>query len=251
MARYFLQVAYDGTAFNGSQIQGEQDTVQLFIDKALSILLKKPTASFGASRTDAGVHAECNFYHFDAAIDDIQLFQYKMNALLPQSLCVKAIIQSQNPEANARFDAVSRRYRYKIHFSKNPFLHHRSYFFPFALDLKILEQTAEILKNYQDFETFCKRNHQSFTTLCQIMDSHWETTQDGIEYVVTANRFLRGMVRGLVGTQLQVARGKYDVAEFEKRIQAKDCTLADFSVPGHGLYLEQITFPENYFLREK
>lgn len=154
----------------------------------------------------------------------------------------------RNPEANCRFDAVSRMYRYRIHFRKNPFFQGRSYFFPFQVDKDVLHQTAEIITRHKDFETFCKRNNQSFTTICHIEHSAWKIHAEGMEYEVRANRFLRGMVRALVGTQLQVARGRYDVAEFEKRILAKDCKLADFSVPGHGLYLEQINYPEDYFL---
>ncbi|MBX9448364.1 MAG: hypothetical protein KL787_01000 [Taibaiella sp.] len=129
-------------------------------------------------------------------------------------------------------------------------MHHRSYYFPYNLDIRVLRQTAAALKAHEDFETFCKRGHQSFTTICRVFHSEWSETDSGLEYKVAANRFLRGMVRGLVGTQLQVARGRYDVEEFENRISAKDCTLADFSVPGYGLYLEEIRYPEDEFVQD-
>lgn len=247
MNRYFIRVAYDGTAFNGSQIQGEQPTVQLYLNQVLSILLRTDIKTYGASRTDEGVHALGNVYHFDGNVSDTSDLLYRMNAILPTEIAVTRIFTAKNPEANCRFDAIRRIYRYRIHFKKNPFLHHRSYYFPFSLDIHALHRTAAILKTYEDFETFCKRGNQSFTTLCQISHSEWSETESGLEYKVAANRFLRGMVRGLVGTQLQVARGQYDVEEFENRIAAKDCTLADFSVPGYGLYLEEILYPEDEF----
>lgn len=249
MIRYFVQVAYQGTAFNGSQIQGLQPTVQGHLNQALSTLLRTSVGTYGASRTDEGVHAYSNFYHFDFEeelnLDDVL---YRLNAILPKEIAIASIRKPVNPESNCRFDAQSRRYRYRIHFKKNPFLNERSFYFPFQIHTEILAETAAILLEYRDFATFCKRNSQSFTSICRIDKSIWHVTADGLEYEVEANRFLRGMVRALVGTQLQVARGRYDLAEFRRRIDAKDCTLADFSVPGHGLYLEKINYPPGYFL---
>ena len=248
MNRYFVQVAYDGTAFNGSQVQGTLPTVQLAVNKALSTLLRRPIESYGASRTDEGVHALSNMYHFDADPINADDFKYRMNALVPKELAIINIKQTINRDANCRFDAIKRRYRYKIHFSKNPFANNRSYFFPFAFATDRLHETAATLLRHVDFETFCKRNSQTFTHLCTIHESYWNIKEDGLEYIVCANRFLRGMVRALVGTQLNCARGKFEVEDFEKRIMAQDCSLADFSVPGHGLYLEEIIYPEDYFL---
>jgi tRNA pseudouridine38-40 synthase len=247
--RYFIEVCYNGNAFHGSQIQGELLTVQGTLNKALSTLLRRPVETFGASRTDEGVHALSNMYHFDEEQSLHSQFRYKLNAILPHTMSVQNIYTSTKEEANARFDATSRRYRYRIYKSKNPFLYERALFYPFAIDRDILNKTAGVIKEYHDFETFSKRNTQSFTFLCTIFQSYWEEIGDELHYVVEANRFLRGMVRALVGTQLQVARGKHTLEEFRKIIEAKDCTNADFSVTGHGLYLEAVNYPEGYLVK--
>jgi tRNA pseudouridine38-40 synthase len=249
--RYFLKVKYKGTAFHGSQLQGDLPTVQLEINKALSVLLRSEILSFGASRTDAGVHALGNYYHFDTEKNLTRNFQYRLNAVLPHELSVENVFMSKVPEANARFDALSRRYRYRIYFKKDPFLYHRALFYPYKINEILLEQTAQEILRHSNFESFSKRNTQSKTFQCNIRQSFWERREGELHYVVEANRFLRGMVRALVGTQLQVARGKISPAEFKAIIEAKDCTLADFSVAGHGLYLESIKYPEDYLLELK
>ena len=243
MARYFLEVMYVGTAFHGSQLQGETATVQLAINKALSLLLRCSTLSFGSSRTDEGVHALGNYYHFDTDAVLDQGFVYKMNAILPSTISVKNMYRSADAEFNARFGALSRCYRYRIYAQKNPFLYQRALYYPFRLDRDVLNETAKAIMEYRNFESFSKRNTQSKTFICQIIQSYWK--QDGAElhYVVEANRFLRGMVRGLVGTQLKIARGKGDLAAFRDIVEGQDCTLADFSVAGHGLYLEEVKYP--------
>ena len=248
MPRYFIEVMYDGTAYHGSQIQGEQKTVQYDLNKALSTLLRREVETLGASRTDEGVHALCNFYHFDG--DEILSAKtvYNINSILPPTIAVKNIYSTSDPAANARFDALDRHYRYRIYSRKNPFLHNRALLYPYVLDKEILHRTADLLKQYTDFETFSKRNTQSKTFKCTLYKSEWQEVGDELHYVVWGNRFLRGMVRGLVGTQLRVARGKYFFEEFKAIIESKDCSRADFSVPGHGLYLEQITYPEGLLL---
>lgn len=243
MARYFLEVMYDGTAFHGSQLQGGLSTVQLAINNTLSTLLRVPVTTFGASRTDEGVHALCNFYHFDTDIELPASFLYKMNAILPATLAVRNIYLAHN-EANARFDALTRQYRYRIYMQKNPFLVQKALYYPLRIDVDVLHQTANILMEYTDFETFSKRNTQTKTSICTLLHSAWEQHGNELHYVVTGNRFLRGMVRGLVGTQLQVARGRNSLQQFRDIIEAKDCTKADFSVAGHGLYLENISYPQ-------
>lgn len=244
MTRYFLEVVYDGTPYHGSQLQGDTPTIQLAINKALGTLLRNPVDSFGASRTDEGVHALCNFYHFDTEQELHQSFIYKMNAILPHSIAVKKVYTSNNINANARFDATTRRYRYRIYNKKDPFLYDRAYYYPFSIDKTILQQTAAIIKEYTHFESFSKRNTQTKTFICNIYKSYWEEHEKEIHYIVEANRFLRGMVRGLVGTQLQVAREKITIQEFKNIIESGDNQKADFSVPGHGLYLEEIRYPE-------
>lgn len=244
MPRYFLEVMYNGTAFHGSQLQGELETVQLAVNKTLGTLFRKNIPSFGASRTDEGVHALSSIYHFDLEEELPHNFLYKFNAILPEQIAAKAIYRCNNPEMNARFDATSRSYRYRIYAHKDPFLVNRAYHFPLRINEAILDETAAIIKEYNDFESFSKRNSQTRTFLCTIQESRWEKTGDELHYIVRANRFLRGMVRGLVGTQLQIARGKGTIADFRKIIESRDCTLANFSVPGHGLYLEEIQYPE-------
>ncbi len=242
MPRYVLEVMYDGTQFNGSQIQGEQPTVQLAVNRTLSTLLRSDVISFGASRTDEGVHALSNYYHFDTEYElDFDL-RYKCNAILPPSIAVKQVYRAA-VDFNARFAATSRRYRYRIYTHRDPFLYNRALFYPFKTDRKILDQTASIITEYEHFESFSKRNAQSRTFICNIKQSYWEQNGDELHYVVEANRFLRGMVRGLVGTQLHFARGKSPVEGFRNIIECRDCTKAFFDVAGHGLYLEHINYP--------
>jgi tRNA pseudouridine38-40 synthase len=243
MPRYALQVMYDGTAFNGSQIQGEQPTVQLALNVALSTLLRSPSETYGASRTDEGVHALGNFYHFDSDLSLSARTPYQLNAMLPNALSVRNLFATA-AAFNARFDATSRRYRYRIYRKKNPFLYNRSLHFPYPLDKSMLDATAASLFEYTDFESFSKRGAQVKTYKCKIIQSYWEEVGGELHYVVEANRFLRGMVRGLVGTQLRAGRGKYDLSEFHRIIQAKDCSQADFSPKGWGLYLEEVVYPE-------
>jgi tRNA pseudouridine38-40 synthase len=244
MPRYALQVMYDGTAFNGSQIQGEQPTVQLALNVALSTLLRTPIETYGASRTDEGVHALGNFYHFDIETPLDARAAYRLNAMLPVAVSVCGLYNVAQ-DFNARFDATSRRYRYRIYRKKNPFLFQRSLHFPYRLDREMLKASAAALMEYTDFESFSKRGAQTKTYQCRIIQSYWEEVGEELHYIVEANRFLRGMVRGLVGTQLRAARGKYDLAEFRRIIEAKDCALADFSPKGWGLYLEEVVYPPN------
>lgn len=249
--RYFLEVKYFGGAFHGSQIQGNIPTVQLALNKALSTLIGREVGTYGASRTDEGVHATANFFHFDVDKEIDSKFQYKLNALLPFEISIEGIYLPFNQEGNARFDAISRRYRYIIYKRKNPFLQNRAMFFPYKINRAILNETAEILKSYSDFESFSKRNTQSKTTICNIHQSFWEEHDEELHYIVEANRFLRGMVRALVATQLKVARGRITCEQFKQIILDKDCTKADFSAAGFGLYLEDIAYPENYFQKMK
>jgi tRNA pseudouridine38-40 synthase len=243
MPRYVLEVMYDGTRFNGSQIQGEQPTVQLALNTALSMLFRMPIATFGASRTDEGVHALSNFYHFDVEEEFNFDLLYKCNSVLNESIAVKKIYKA-GTGFNARFDAIGRQYRYRIYAKKNPFLANRALYYPFRLNRELLDHTAAIIKEYEHFESFSKRNAQSKTFICNIKQSYWEQNGEELHYVVEANRFLRGMVRGLVGTQLHIAREKGSIEDFRKIIESKDCTNAYFDVAGHGLYLEKIIYKE-------
>lgn len=244
MTRYFLEVAYLGTAFHGSQIQNHLPTVQGALNHALSILFKKPIETFGASRTDEGVHAYCNMYHVDLDEQLWPSFQYQINAILPQTISLNKIYQAKDLTVNARFDAIERSYVYRIYQQKNPFLKDSAFYFPFQLDRNILQKTAKVIMEYSDFESFAKRNSQTSTHICRIYQSEWREEEGVLSYHVKGSRFLRGMVRALVGTQLRIGRGKGDVDSFREIIEAKNCQLADFSVPGYGLYLNGIQYPK-------
>ncbi|MBC7555232.1 MAG: tRNA pseudouridine synthase A [Taibaiella sp.] len=242
MMRYVIKVMYDGTKFHGSQVQGGTPTVQLALNTTLSVVFRRAVSTYGASRTDEGVHALCNCYHFDTDTPISFDLLYRCNAILPAGIALTRLYQVAD-DFNARFDAVARRYRYRIYMQKNPFLHQRALFFPLPLNENVLHETAGIITEYKQFESFAKRRSQSNTFDCTIRNSSWEQKGDELHYVVEANRFLRGMVRGLVGTQLQAARGKLSVDGFRGIIEARDCTKAFFDVAGHGLYLEHIEYP--------
>jgi tRNA pseudouridine38-40 synthase len=241
MSRYFIEVAYKGTNYSGFQIQQNANSVQAEIEKALKIFYKEEFKLTGSSRTDAGVHALQNFFHFNAesAIADNS---YHLNAILPNDIVVKRIFQVQN-DAHCRFDALSREYEYYIYQHKDPFLQDRAYFFPYSVDISLMQQAAKELMNHHDFTTFSKRNTQTKTANCSLINSEWRFEKDVLSYNVKSNRFLRGMVRGLTGTMLQVGRNKISIDEFISIIKAKDCTKADFSVPPQGLFLQKVEFP--------
>ncbi|GEP90825.1 tRNA pseudouridine38-40 synthase [Chitinophaga terrae (ex Kim and Jung 2007)] len=243
MNRYFIEVAYKGAAYSGFQVQENAHTVQAEVDRALSILFRETIVSTGSSRTDAGVNAYQNFLHFDTELPLHPQFIYKINAILPDDVVLNGVY-AVPPDANSRFAALSRAYEYTLYTKKDPFLQDRGYFFPYRLDIAALQEAASIITEYTDFTTFSKRNTQVKTFLCNIMESQWSTEGHRIVYNVKANRFLRGMVRGLVGTMLRVGRGKLSLSEFRAVIESKDCTRADFAVPPQGLFLMQVNYPD-------
>ena len=246
MSRYFLEVAYLGTRYAGSQVQANAVTVQWELEKALETFLRKPVMLTGSSRTDSGVHALQNFFHFDWEGEIPEKSIYNMNALLPADVAVNGLYRV-GADSHCRFDAVAREYEYVIYGKKNPFLADRALFYPYSIDREALERVAELVTGYTDFTSFSKRNTQSKTFECTVMESRWLWRAETMVYKVKANRFLRGMVRGLVGTMLQAGRGKISAEDFRKIIEARDCTKADFSVPGHGLFLMRVEYPVNYF----
>ncbi|MBN8789161.1 MAG: tRNA pseudouridine(38-40) synthase TruA [Terrimonas sp.] len=243
MPRYFIEVAYKGNNYAGFQVQDNVLTIQSEVQKALAVFYKEQIPLTGSSRTDAGVHALQNYFHADVPFLIQQKNIYNLNALLPRDIAVKNILQVNN-EAHCRFDAESREYKYYVSGKKNPFITDRSYFFPYSIDEEKLHEAAATILNYTDFTSFSKRNTQVKTFICQVLESRWVKEDDCLVYHVKANRFLRGMVRGLTGTMLQVARGKVTIDDFKKIIESRDCTKADFAVPGHGLFLVQVNYPE-------
>ena len=246
MPRFFLEVAYKGTSYSGFQIQDNASSIQQEVEKALEVFYRQPFALTGSSRTDGGVHALQNFFHFDyqGVIEDRVL--YNINAILPPDIVLKGV-RIVSPDAHCRYDALSREYRYYLYGKKDPFLADRAWFYPYTLDRDSLQAAAAHLLECHDFTTFSKRSTQVKTFLCTIYESTWKEEKTGLVYQVKANRFLRGMVRGLVGTMLQVGRGKLSIEDFAGVIRQKDNRLADFSAPGHGLFLHQVYFPVSIF----
>ena len=242
MARYFLEVAYDGSSFGGFQIQANQQTIQGEIEKALETIFRAPLALSGASRTDAGVHGFQNFFHFDTDLAIESKHIYNMNALLPKTIVVKNIY-SVPSDAHARFDAIKRAYIYKIHTQKNPFLEGRSWYYPFPVNMELMQEATKSLLTYTHFETFSKKSTQVNTFECRIAKAVWEITEDGYTFQIESNRFLRGMIRGLVGTLLQVGRGQISIEKWHEIVLSNNEQLADFSTPAHGLYLSLIDYP--------
>ena len=240
MPRYFIEVSYKGTHYSGFQIQQNANSIQAEIERALIIFYKETFKLTGSSRTDAGVHAKQNFFHFDSE-SELEDGVYHLNAILPPDIVVKKLF-AVKPGSHSRFDAVSREYAYYIYQQKNPFLEDRAYFFPYAINTELLQQAAKELMQHHDFATFSKRNTQAKTSQCTILNSEWKPEGDMLTYHVTSNRFLRGMVRGMVGTMLQVGKGKISVEQFIDIIISKDCTKADFSVPPQGLFLQKVNF---------
>lgn len=246
MSRYFLEVSYKGTNYSGFQSQKNANTIQAEVEKAFEILQKEKVVMVGSSRTDAGVHALQNYFHFDYKDDIHPHFVYKMNAILPYDIVIKKII-SVVDDAHCRFDALSREYKYFIYNYKNPFLKETAFYFPYKIKLEKLNEAAEIIKKHSDFTSFSKRKTQVKTFQCSIMESEWVFENNCLLYHVKSNRFLRGMVRGLVATMLLVARDKLTIKEFKKIIESKNSSKSDFSAPPHGLFLIGVSYPENIF----
>ena len=247
MARFFIEVGYNGTDLCGFQIQDGQETVQSVVSAALQTVIKEPIALTGSSRTDAGVHAKQNFFHFDTDQTITPKHIYSLNAILPPTVVIHHIY-AVAPQAHARFDALSRTYTYTVTTKKDPFLIDKAWHFPFPVPLETLQAMALELINHQDFEAFSKKNAGNKTNICAIEISNWQTiSPSAFTYTVKSNRFLRGMVRGLVGTMLRIARqsatSKEAVEAFKSVILSKDPSLCDFSTPAKGLVLETVAYP--------
>ncbi|MCX8019586.1 MAG: tRNA pseudouridine(38-40) synthase TruA [Chitinophagaceae bacterium] len=252
MPRFFIEVAYDGTRYHGSQIQKNATTIQSELEKAAALVLRKKIELTGSSRTDKGVHAVQNFYHFDLEESELTAILqnkpnplvYQLNAVLPPDICVKDIYPV-NDAAHCRFDALWREYHYYIYQFKNPFWQGKALYFPYRLEIDLLQQAAELLKEYTDFTSFSKSNTQVKTFYCTLLESEWEAKNRFLVYRVRSNRFLRGMVRALVATMLKVGRKKINPDEFRKIIESRVNKNTSFAAPAHGLYLMRVAYPEH------
>ncbi len=244
MSRYFIEVSYKGTNFAGFQKQKNAHTIQSEIEQALRIYFRKEIDLTGSSRTDAGVHALQNFFHFDESEipkESIEKSVYHLNAIISSDVVIKGI-QLKQAGAHSRFDAKSRRYLYTIYQHKDPFLMDRGYYFPYPLNMDKLSEASEIIKGSSYFEAFSKKNTQVLNFNCTIFESFWLQTDNEIQYHVCGSRFLRGMVRGLVGTMLKVGTEKTSIAAFKKIIESGDVSQVDFSTPARGLILVSVNY---------
>ncbi|MDG1685531.1 MAG: tRNA pseudouridine(38-40) synthase TruA [Flavobacteriaceae bacterium] len=244
--RYFIELSYDGTPFVGWQRQPAGDSVQSCLEDALSILFRKPLSIVGAGRTDAGVHAHQLFAHVDLDEHVDQDLTFRLNKLLPKEIAVRNIIAVAQ-DAHARFDAVSRSYRYHITTQKNPFMQKRSYQFAKPLDLELMNQAAKTLIDHEDFKCFSKSKTDVKTYMCDIQHAHWQHNGSELVFFIQANRFLRNMVRAIVGTLIEVGLRKISISDFEAILASRDRSQAGYSVPAHGLYLEKVNYPNHIF----
>lgn len=242
MNRYFLELCYDGATFGGFQIQNNVDTIQGAVQAAMKTLYRADIELTGASRTDAGVHALQNFFHFDTDLPISQKNVYNLNAILPNTIVIKAIYQVPN-EAHARFDATTRSYIYKMHTQKDPFLEGRSWYYPFPLDIDKLQEATQTLLTFTNYESFSKKNTSVNTFECSVSKAFWQVEGTRLYFHISSNRFLRGMIRGLVGTLLQVGRGQISLEQWLDIVASHNEQRVDFSTPAYGLYLSAIEYP--------
>lgn len=240
--RYFIKLAYNGTHYHGWQYQPNASSVQETMNKALSVLLHTTINLMGAGRTDTGVHAKEMFAHFDFEPSfDIPNLIHKLNSYLPKDIVVYTIIPV-HPEAHCRFDALKRTYEYHIHSLKDPFLHDLSWYFHQQLDLDLMNEAAKLLFEHTDFQCFSKVNTDVNTFDCTIFEANWKQENNCLVFTISANRFLRNMVRAIVGTLVNVGLHKITLVDFNAIIESKSRDKAGFSVPAHGLYLTEIEY---------
>jgi tRNA pseudouridine38-40 synthase len=245
--RYFIEIAYNGKNYFGWQRQPEQISVQQVLEETLSTLLREEIKLTGAGRTDAGVHAKQLFAHFDfEEIDNKEELLFRINSFLPKDILVKNIFKVRE-EAHARFDAIEREYEYSISLEKNPFLQDFAFQINNKPDVDLMNQAAEMLLSHKDFQCFSRSKTDVKTYNCIIVKAHWEAKNNTLIFTIAADRFLRNMVRAIVGTLLDVGYGKTSLEEFKAILQSKSREDAGASAPAHGLYLTKVIYPENFF----
>lgn len=259
--RYFAELAFDGSNYHGWQIQQNAVSVQEVFNKALQVLLRQPVETVGCGRTDTGVHAKQLYAHFDKAVSyqssafsnmqvataieliaDGRKLTASLNALLPKDIAVKRIILVA-ADAHARFDATLRAYEYHVHFGKDPFKQNYSWQLRDFLDVGLMNIAANIIKEYRDFSCFSKSNTQVKTNFCAIKEAFWAEKEDGLAFHISADRFLRNMVRAIVGTLIAVGKKEIEPEAVRKIIESKNRSNAGVSVPACGLYLTKVIYP--------
>lgn len=249
--RYFIYLSYDGTRYHGWQIQPNGNSVQAELNRAVSLLCGTDTEVTGAGRTDAGVHASMMVAHFDADQPltlDTEQMAYKLNRIVPRDIAVQKVVRVTD-DAHARFSATARTYNYHIHTVRSPFLLHYSYMPPYSLDFDRMNEAAKHLFDYTDFTSFSKLHTDVKTNNCKVMQARWvQQSETEWVFVIQADRFLRNMVRAIVGTLLDVGRGVITVEQFCQIVERKDRCSAGTSVPGNALFLTDIQYPDDLFL---
>ncbi|MDB5285339.1 MAG: tRNA pseudouridine(38-40) synthase TruA [Mucilaginibacter sp.] len=247
--RFFIELSYDGTNYHGWQLQPNAIGVQEVLNKALSTILRQPIETLGCGRTDTGVHAKQFFAHFTpqpplisgGAIKIDNSLIRSLNSVLPHDIAAKRIFPVA-PDAHARFDATLRSYEYHIHFNKDPFKHGYSWLLRDEPDIELMNQAAAIIMEYIDFSCFSKSNTQVKTNNCKISKAEWVKTDSGIVFHISADRFLRNMVRAIVGTLIQVGRHEIEPGDVHAIIRSKNRSNAGVSVPACGLYLTEVFY---------
>ena len=251
MARYFIELSYDGAAYCGWQRQPDAPTVQQALEKALSTLLRQDVEVVGAGRTDTGVNASYYVAHFDceSGVKDCAQLVYKLNLILPQDIAVKAV-REVCEQAHARFDAVEREYTYYISQRKNPFRRFSAWQYYVQLDMERMNEAAATLLEYDDFTSFAKLNSNNKTNICRLVKAEWrraEWDEDLLIFTIRADRFLRNMIRAIVGTLVDVGRGRYTVEEFCDILHSRDLSRSSAGAPAQGLFLSDVKYSDEVY----
>lgn len=251
MPRYFLELSYKGTNYHGWQVQPNANSIQAVLQDAMSTVLQKDITITGCGRTDTGVHARIFYAHFDHSRDDLDRddkILYKINGILPPDIAVYGILQVRE-DAHARYSAVERCYEYRITRHKDPFLRDFAHSIYGPVHVNEMNKTAAMLKDYEDFTSFSKLHSDNTTNICHVKNAFWEQEDSRLVFRICADRFLRNMVRAIVGTMLEVGFGKMSTEEFRHIIEVRDRSLAGPSAPAKGLYLASIHYPPGIFLK--
>lgn len=248
--RYFIYISYKGTSYHGWQVQPNSITVQKILDEALSVVLNEEISTIGAGRTDTGVHALVFCAHFESVKSDLNSnnkIKFRLNSFLPKDISVNSI-KKVVPDANARYSALSRTYKYYISRSKNPFSEQSSWFIHGDLNIIKMNEAAGILFKHSDFTSFSRLHSGAKTNICKIYQASWEENNSNIVFTIKADRFLRNMVRAIVGTMVDIGTSKTDIAGLEEILNARDRCRAGKSAPAKGLFLVEIEYPDEIFI---
>jgi len=248
--RYFIYISYKGTSYHGWQVQPNSVTVQKILDEALSVVLNEKISTIGAGRTDTGVHALVFCAHFDSKTTDLETSEkiiFRLNCYLPEDISVFSI-KKVVADANARYSAISRTYKYYISRTKDPFFSNSSWYLHADVDISIMNEASKILSGHSDFTSFSKLHSGTKTNICRIYFAIWEIQENRFIFTIKADRFLRNMVRAIVGTMIELGTGKMNLEKFEEVILAKDRCRAGKSAPAKGLFLIEIEYPDEIFI---